>query len=238
MKRISIPILLLVTFSFSFAQSPTVFRRLDLTGIGSYQTPEDYNAWAGAKFSYPLIGSKGSFDLNFGLTGKFVIDFTKIELGRTIYVLTYGNLGIPQTKQNVYSAVASQEDGIVFGVQGYTIFGKIYKQALTAIVGTSAKLNSLGSTKVYSYRFGAGLETSFAGEGLPLILSISPAYTLVNDKAKFVAVQSESAAKGFWTADVYIILPIVNKLGLLVQSAFMENLPPAFRAGVVLSAGL
>lgn len=235
MKRIIV--LFLLFASVSFSQSPTAFRRLDLAGVKSYGSPEEYNAWAGAKLSYPLINPVGSFDLNFGLTGKFVIDFTKIELGRTVYVLTYGNLGVPQVKQSVFSTVASSEDGVVFGVQGYTIFGKTYKQALTTVVGASAKLNSFGSTKIYSYRFSSGLEASFAGEGLPLILSIAPAYVLLNGQAQFAGVQSEIRAKGFWTTDAYMILPVADKLGLLVQGTFAKNVSPIYRVGIILSAG-
>lgn len=236
MKKIS-PIILLLA-SFALAQSSTSFRRLDPTGVRGYGSPEEYNAWAGASLSYPLVGAEGSFDLNFGLSGKIVLDFTKIDLGRSWYVLTYGNISTPAPKKSVYSALASEQDGVVFGVQGYTIFGKIYRKALTAIVNGSAKLNSFGSTQVYSYRFGGGAEASFAGEGLPLVVNFSPAYVMLNDKAQFSSVQGESSAKGFWTADAFFILPVGDKIGLLVQGTFTENIAPLYRAGIVLSAGL
>lgn len=236
MKLIAIISLFLV--SIVSAQSPTSFRKLEPAGVKGYGSPEEYNAWAGASLSYPLVGNEGSFDLNFGLTGKIVLDFTTIELGRKWYVLTYGNIATPAPRKSAYSLLASEQDGVVFGLQGYTIFGKTYKKSATAIVNASAKLNSFGSTKVYSYRFGGGVEASFAGEGLPLVLNFSPTYVLLNDKAKFASVQNESTAKGFWTADAFFILPVGDKIGFLVQATFTENIAPLYRAGIVLSAGL
>lgn len=236
MKRISTVILLLT--SISFAQSPTAFQQLDRPTVSRLLT-DPYNAWAGAVLQYPLLGADGNFNTNFGISGKVVIGMTKLDLGRIWNLLTYTNVGIPQQSKAVFNALASQEDGIVVGLQGFTTFGKVYQKALTTVVGASAKLNSFGSNDVYSYRFETAVELSLgSNENLPLILSVNPFYTLLNDKTQFAVLQSESANKGFFGSSVSLILPIGSKLGLLVQGNFIEHVTPTLAAGVILSAGL
>ena len=235
MKR-SILFVLLLTAS-TFAQSPTAFQKLDRPIAKLKADP--YNAWAGAAFQYPLVGSEGDFNTNFGIFGKVVIGMTKLNLGREWNLLTYTNVGIPQVSKAVFNALASQEDGIVVGLQSFTTFGSVYKKALTTVVGASAKLNSFGSNDVYSYRFETALELSLgSNENLPLILNINPFYTLLNDKAQFAALQVESSNKGFFGTSVSLILPIGTKLGLLVQSNFAEHVKPTVVAGIILAAGL
>lgn len=237
MKRSIFSILMLLVTS-SFAQSPTAFTLLDRQPISARMT-DPYNAWAGAAFQYPLLGSKGDFNTNFGIHGKVVIGMTKINLGRTWNVLTYTNVGIPQQSKAVFNALASQEDGIVVGLQSFTTFGIVYEKALTTIVGASAKLNSFGSNDVYSYRFETALELSLgSNENLPLILNVNPFYTLLNDKDQFASLQAESVNKGFFGSSVSLILPIGVKLGLLVQGNFAEHIKPTVAAGIILSAGL
>lgn len=235
MKRSVLFILLFVISSF--AQSPTAFRCLDYPI--SRLSADPYNAWAGASFQYPLLGSEGDFNTSFGISGKVVIGMTKLNLGRDWNLLTYTNVGIPQVSKAVFNALASQEDGIVVGLQSFTTFGSVYKKALTTVVGASAKLNSFGSNDVYSYRFETALELSLgSNENLPLILNINPFYTLLNDKAQFASLQVESSNKGFFGSSVSLILPIGTKLGLLVQGNFAEHVKPTVIAGIILSAGL
>lgn len=236
MKRSILFTLLLV--ASSFAQSPTAFTRLDRQPISARMT-DPYNAWAGAAFQYPLLGSEGDFNTNFGIHGKVVIGMTKLNLGREWHLLTYTNVGIPQQSKAVFNTLASQEDGIVVGLQSFTTFGTVYEKALTTIIGASAKLNSFGSQDVYSYRFETALELSLgSSENLPLILNVNPFYTLLNDKAQFASLQMESANKGFFGSSVSLILPIGSKLGLLVQGNFTEHVKPTVAAGIILSAGL
>lgn len=235
MKRSILFVLLFV--ASTFAQSPTAFQKLDYPIMLLGNDP--FNAWAGAGFQYPLVGQEGDFNTNFGISGKVVIGMTKIDLGRTWNVLTCTNVGIPQQSKAVFNTLASQEDGIVVGLQSFTTFGTVYRKALTTIVGASAKLNSFGSNDVYSYRFETALELSLgSNENLPLILNVNPFYTLLNDKAQFAALQTESTNKGFFGNSVSLILPIGTKLGLLVQGNFAEYVKPTVVAGIILSAGL
>lgn len=222
------------------AQSPTAFRLLDLSGVGNYNSPEEFNAWAGAQLNYPIIGKEEKFDLGFGLAGKFVIDFTKFNLGgRTWNVLTYGNLGLPNFNNvNVFANTVSADEGINFGMQAYTIFGKLYKKSLTTSLLASTKINSFGDTQVLSYRLGLGAEVSLADAGLPLVLNVTPSYILMDDKSEFASLQGEKVGAGIWTTDTYLILPIGDKLGALFQTTFAENVTPVFRLGLIVSAGL
>lgn len=235
MKRSIFFVLLLV--ASTLAQSPTTFQKLDYPVMLLGNDP--YNAWAGAAFQYPLVGQEGDFNTNFGISGKVVIGMTKLNLGREWNLLTYTNVGIPQQSKAVFNALASQEDGIVVGLQSFTTFGTVYQKALTTIIGASAKLNSFGSNDVYSYRFETALELSLgSNENLPLILNVNPFYTLLNDKAQFASLQAESANKGFFGSSVSLILPIGTKLGLLAQGNFAEHVKPTVVAGIILSAGL
>lgn len=230
--------ILLLFVSVAFSQSSTAFQQLDRPTVSRLLT-DPYNAWAGAVLQYPLLGTDGSFNTNFGISGKVVIGMTKLDLGRTWNLLTYTNVGIPQQSKAVFNALASQEDGIIVGLQGFTTFGRVYQKALTTIVGASAKLNSFGNNDVYSYRFETAIELSLGSdENLPLILNVNPFYTLLNDKAQFAALQSESTNKGFFGSSVSLVLPIGSKLGLLVQGNFVEHVMPTVVAGVILSAGL
>lgn len=235
MKRSILFVLLFV--ASTFAQSPTAFKKLDYPISTKGKDP--YNAWAGAVFQYPLVGQEGDFNTNFGISGKVVIGMTKLDLGREWNLLTYTNVGIPQQSKAVFNALASQEDGIVVGLQSFTVFGTAYQKALTTIIGASAKLNSFGSNDVYSYRFETALELSLgSSENLPLILNVNPFYVLLNDKAQFASLQAESANKGFFGSSVSLILPIGSKLGLLAQGNFAEHVKPTVVAGIILSAGL
>lgn len=236
MKRILLTIFVLMA-CVTYAQSPTAFRSLDLVGAKAYGAPAEYNAWAGSILSYPLVGR--DFDLSFGVSGKIVIDFTKIDLGRTWNILTYGDLGLPNYNNvNAFTSVVSDQEGIDVGLQGYTTFGNLGKQALTAYLNLAAKLNTFGDTQVNSYRFGAGVELSLRGEGLPIIVNVSPAYVLVSDKTSFSRLQNETVSSGFWMSNTFVIIPIGDKIGLLTQSTFAENVKLQVRIGLILSAGL
>lgn len=237
MKRLlAISITLFV--SVSFAQSPTAFRSLDLVGAKKpYGVPVEYNAWAGSRLSYPLLGD--DFDLAFGVSGKVVIDFATFKAGRVWNVLAYGDLGLPNYNRiNAFSAVAQADEGIAVGFQAYTIFGSLNEEAFTAYLNAAAKLNTFGGTVINSYRFGVGLEVSLRGGGLPIIVNISPAYVLLDSQNKFAGVQQEISAKGFWTTDTFLIVPVGDRLGLLLQSTFAENVSPQVRFGLIVAAGL
>lgn len=221
------------------AQSPTAFRLLDLSGVGNYGSPKEPNAWAGARLVYPVIGKAEKFDLSFELAGKFVIDFTEFDLWRKWYLLTYGNIGLPNFNNvNVFANTVSADEGINFGMQAYTIFGKLYKKSLTTSLLASTKIISFGDTQVLSYRFGLGAEASLADAGLPLVLNVTPSYILMDDKSEFASLQGEKVGAGIWTTDTYLILPIGDKLGALFQTTFAENVTPVFRLGLIVSAGL
>lgn len=238
MKKV---LLILALFTTSLlAQSPTAFRLLDLSGVGNYNSPEEFNAWAGAQLNYPIIGKEEKFDLSFGLSGKFVVDFTKFDLaGRTWNVLTYGNIGLPNFNNvNVFANTVSADEGINFGMQAYTIFGKLYKKSLTTSLLASTKINTFGNTQVLSYRLGLGAEVSLADAGLPLVVNVTPSYVILKNENEFATLQNEQVGSGIWTTDAYLILPIGDKVGALFQTTFAENVTPAFRLGVIVSAGL
>lgn len=237
MKRI-LSIVFVLFSTVTFAQSPTALRSLNLTGAKVYSAPVEYNAWAGATIAYPLIGDN-KFSTNFGIGGKTVIDFAEFDLGRTWYLLTYGDLGLPNyNRVSPFDNIMSNQEGLGVGLQAYSIFGDLKKSSLTTILNVGAKLNSFGGVDVYSYRFGAGVEISLRGAGLPLIFNLSPAYVLLSEKDQFVKVQSETTDTDIWTSDAFVILPIGDKLGLLVQSTFTKDAKPDVRAGIILSAGL
>jgi hypothetical protein len=235
MKRIfTVALLTIVLLTTSiFAQSPTAFRQVNRASIVSYNPP---NFWYGSALSVPL---GESFELAYELQAKAVIDFTQFKLGREWNILAFGNLGLPNYNNlNAYDAVVSSQNGIDVGIQAFSTFGKLSDKAFTVYLTGKAKLNSFGGTDINSYHVGAGLELSLRGGGLPLIVNVSPAYVLLASKGKFASVQSETNAKGFWMSDAFVILPVGDKLGLLVQSTFSEYASPVVRAGLILAAGL
>jgi hypothetical protein len=235
MKRIfTVALLTVVLLATSiFAQSPTAFRQVSRVSIVRYNPP---NFWYGSVLSAPL---GENFDLAYELQAKTVIDFTQFKLGRTWNVLAFGNLGLPNYNNlNAFTAVASSQTGIDVGIQTFSTFGKLSDKAFTVYLTGKAKLNSFGGTDINSYHAGAGLELSLRGGGLPLIVNVSPTYVLLASKGKFASVQSETNAAGFWMTDTFVIVPVGDKLGLLVQSTFAENASPVVRAGLILAAGL
>lgn len=138
----------------------------------------------------------------------------------------------------MFANTVSADEGINFGMQAYTIFGKLYKKSLTTSLLASTKINTFGNTQVLSYRFGLGAEASLADAGLPLVLNVTPSYLLLDDKNEFASLQGEKVGTGIWTTDAYLILPIGDKLGALFQTTFAENVTPVFRLGLIVSAGL
>jgi hypothetical protein len=217
-----------------FAQSPTAFRSLNHASTLAYNPP---NAWAGSVLSYPLVGK--DFDLSFGVSGKFVIDFTELKIGRQWNILTYGDLGLPNPNNvNGFTAVASEQEGIDVGLQAYTTFGNLQSKSFTTYLNAKAKLNSFGDNSINSYHFGTGLELSLRGGGLPLIVNVSPAYVLLANKEKFARVQNETDGVGFWKVDAFVIIPAGDKLGVLAQWTSAENVKRIFSVGLILSSSL
>lgn len=240
MKRILFVSIILLAGSV-VAQSPTALRLLDNQASLLRVTPIDPNGWsvAGAELSYPLYGDKSAFDLSFKMSTRFAIAFTEFDFGRTWYLLTFGNIGLPNFNHvSVFDGVVSDDEGLNFGMQLYSVFGKIYKKALTTSFIASTKINSFGDNQVLSYRFGASAEVSFSDGGLPLIINGTVSYLLLDDKGEFASLQSEPVGKGVWTANPYAILPIGGNLGMLVQSTFAENAKPLYRVGVIMATGL
>lgn len=234
-------VFVLLSASISFAQSPSAFRQLNLKGTRNYSLaePEEYNWWAGARVAYPVYGDPESFDLTFGVQGKLVRDFIKLDFARTWYILLYGNLGLPNYNSlSVFNMVASADEGISAGVQAYTVFGNLSKNAFTFYLNSLGKLNNVAGSRLYSYRFGAGGEVSISSGKAPIVLNISPAYVLLADDTRFARVQDELQSNGFWTSDAFLILPVGEKLGLLAQITVAEKVSPVYRIGVVLAAGL
>lgn len=218
----------------SFAQSPTAFRSLNYVSAFSYDPP---NAWAGPKVVFPLADK--DFHLAYIVSSELVVDFAKFKLGREWSVLTYGDLGLPNPNNvNAFSSVTSTQEGITVGVQAYTTLGDLQSQAFTSYLNVQAKLNTFGDNSVYSYHFGVGLETSLRGGGLPLIVNVSPAYVLLASKEKFARVQNETDGVGFWKTDAFVIVPAGDKLGLLFQTTFAENVSPLLKVGLIMAAGL
>lgn len=236
MKRIFIAVLVLLAASLQ-AQSP-----LSVCTMAEKDEPLDPNMWSkvGFQLNYPLVGERDAFDLRFGLGGKLVISAFEFDLGRPWYLVTYGNFGLPNSNNvQTFNNTISSDDGLHFGLQAYSIFGKIYTKALTTSLILGTKINTFGNTQVVSYRFGTGVELSLAEKNkLPLIVSFTPTYILLKNKAEFAMLQSERVGRGVWTADAYIILPVGEKLGLLVQSTFAEQMIPQYRVGVIVTTGL
>lgn len=220
-----------------FAQSPTIYRNMNLAGAHSLYNPP--NAWYGSDLTLPVLNGENIDLSQFGVKAEFVIDFTQFNLGREWNLLTYSTLGLPNyNRVNVFNNVVSAQDGISVGLQAFTIFGDLNEEALTAYLNTAVKLNTFGSADVNSYRLGAGLEVSLRAGGLPLVLNVSPAYVILNSQAKFASVQSEVNRKGFWTSEAFVIVPVGNKLGLLTQATFTKYSAPQVRAGIILATGL
>jgi hypothetical protein len=231
---------LLAIVTIAKAQSPTAFRQLDLAGVKyPLSEPEEYNWWAGGSVFYPIYGDVESFDLTFGIGGKLVMDFFTLDLARTWHTIIYGNFGLPN--YNVIRPldnVSSISDGLSLGVQAYTVFGSLKTTAFTFYLNSVGKLNTFQSSRIYSYRFGVGGEFSMSGGDAPVVVGVNPTYVLLANDAKFVGIQNELDANGFWTSDTFVILPVGDKFGLLAQATLTEKITPLYRIGVILAAGL
>lgn len=235
MKR-SLFILVVFLSSAVFAQSPVSLKNFNPALSRSFNPP---NAWFGFKLSYPLAGEAKDFDSSFGIDGSVVLDFAQFVAGRSWQVIAYTNLGLPNFNQvSVFDNVVAVDQGISFGTQAYTTFGDLKGKAFTIYLNAATKFNTFADMPVTSYRFGPGFEFSLRNIGLPLVVNVSPSYVIVNKQARFAALQSETDRKGFWSANAFVILPLGEKLGLLLQSNFTESANPAVKAGVIVATGM
>lgn len=235
MKNLIVALLLVATASFS--QSHVQCLQLETCKTRAFAQPPEFNLWAGSSLTQALVGESSDFQLNFGVSGKFILNYVKIG---SAHVILYGNLapGFSAKSASAFDAVSYANDGIGVGISPYVILGNLGLKSLTVIADVGAKNNDFGETSVWSYRLGGGLDGSLSapGLGMPLSLSAKATYVVVREST-FNKVQAEVDGN-YLVFDANFILPLKNRLGLLFQGETTLETAPIYRIGLVLGTSL
>lgn len=222
-----------------YAQSNKQFCDLACNHSNKTHAAPEYNKWwAGAQLSQALLGDASDFNTNFGLSGKVVMNYVKIQ---NVHVILYGNLApaFGLADGTALDAINSAQSGIGVGISPYFILGDLGLNSLTLVGEAEGKSNDFGEVNVWTYRVSAGFDGSLAALtlGSGLNLSGKASYVVVADQAKFQAVQNE-IAKNYWLFNASLILPLADKLGLLFQGETTLDTRPVYRIGLILSTAL
>lgn len=245
-SKIIFMLALLLTASLGFGQSQVQFCNLDCGHAykGQAGPPPEYNKfWAGSTLSYALRGEASDFDLNFGLAGKVVLNWFDFGQSERLHVLLYGNIAPPTSSREVslLDAVNSTGDGLGLGAAAYYIYGDLDKSSITGVFDAGAKSTALtGGGSLWTYRMSLGFDGSLAAanfRGAPLNLSGRASYVIAGDEAAFTAAQNEVGGN-YFVFDASLIVPVGDKVGLLVQGTTTPETAPVYRIGIVLATAI
>lgn len=215
--------LIIMLFSVTtFAQTPftmmSTTKRSEETGqrVSSFN-----NAWMGAGLLYNITGEvDGSFILN----------------GRGFYMAASGaNYGIPILTNVALNQLDTLNDnlGVRFGVFPYYVMINDSKFKLVGHAGLAYNILDRNDIETKTqFRTLIGLEGAFYpnDNGSPFTLSIAPEYIR--------SIQNVNDSR--WQLSATAVLPIANKLGLLIESQtpFDNSIPGSIQIGVIVATEL